>query len=631
MSDAAAQAPVSLIPFKDMALSAPVQKGVAAVGYETPSPIQAQVIPHLLEGSDILGVAQTGTGKTAAFALPTLSRLDIAKASVQVLCLTPTRELAIQVAEAFQTYAKFIKKFNVLPIYGGTDYGGQIRQLKRGVHVVVGTPGRVMDHLRKGTLVLDDLQTLVLDEADEMLRMGFIDDVEWILQHVPDKHQTALFSATMPPPIKKLTKKYLSDPVEVMIKVTTTTSPNIRQRFIEVRNNDKLDTLTRVLDIEQFDAIIIFVRTRNLTQEVAERLQARGYAAEALNGDVAQNQREKIVNRLRKGQADIVVATDVAARGLDVERISHVINYDVPYDTESYVHRIGRTGRAGRAGDAVLFVTGRERRMLQSIEKTTRQKVEPYEFPSVEALNEKKMETLFTKIDTELQKDLAEYESVIGRYLHHNEVDPVRLAAAMASLEAGSEPFYLKKSAKKPAETRSARTDDRENRAPSKRRERASSNDSRKRDSGDLVAYRLEVGTEHGVEKGNIVGAIANEAGIESQYMGKIALYENHSVIELPADMPKEIFKSLKKVWVCERQLQISLEKAPGEKRAGVFGGAASGSGRRRKSNDADSAATNDAGGKKTRARTRTPEQIAKGKAKKVRKRAEKAAAKKRS
>ena len=538
--------------FSDLPLAARVHKAIREIGYETPSPIQAQAIPPLLEGRDILGVAQTGTGKTAAFALPILSNIDLRVRDPQVLCLAPTRELAIQVAEAFQSYAKHMNGFKVIPIYGGTDYRSQLRQLERGVHVVVGTPGRVMDHMRRGTLTLGSLKTLILDEADEMLRMGFIDDVEWILEHMPEAHQTALFSATMPAQIKKISKKYLSDPVEVTIKVKTTTAPTIRQRFISLHNNAKLETLTRLLDVEEFDGVLIFVRTKNATLEVADRIQARGYAVDALNGDIAQNHREKTVAKLKNGKIDIIVATDVAARGLDVERVSHVINYDVPYDAESYVHRIGRTGRAGRAGDAILFVNGREKRMLQTIERTTRQKIEAYRFPSAEVLNERKIEQLFTRIDTEMQKDLSDYRSVMEKYLARSESDPLLVAAAMASLEGGGKPFYIKE------ERRTERKPDfdRDSRAPKGK--------SVNRAEGDTETYRLEVGEKHGVGKGNIVGAIANEAGIESRFMGKIHIYEDHSLIDLPVGMPKEIFKSLKKVWLSGQRLNITKYKTTG-------------------------------------------------------------------
>ncbi len=543
------------IKFSDMALSPPVQKAIKAVGYETPTPIQAQVMPYLLQGRDILGVAQTGTGKTAAFALPLLSNLNIKGKGPQILCLTPTRELAIQVAEAFQTYAKFVKGFKELPVYGGADFRGQLRQLARGVHVVVGTPGRTMDHIRRGTLMLNDVKTLVLDEADEMLNMGFIDDVEWILEQMPQQHRTALFSATMPPRIRKLTDKYLKNPAEITIALRTATAPDIRQRFLQLRNNEKLDTLARIMEVEEFDGMLVFVRTKNATLEVAQRLQARGHAAEALNGDIAQNQREKTVARLKKGDIDIIVATDVAARGLDVDRISHVVNYDVPYDTESYVHRIGRTGRAGRKGDAILFVNGREKRMLQAIERMTRQKIGHFKFPTADMLNERKMAQLFARIDATLKEDLTEYHSVVSKYLKHNDVDPVLLAAAMTSLEAGNVPFYIKDlpPPPRPERERGGRED---------RRDRAERRESIiiEGEEIEFETYRLEVGEVHGVSPGDIVGAIANEGGIDSQYMGKIRIYEEHSFIDLPEGMPKDIYKTLKKVWVRGKQLQISRE-----------------------------------------------------------------------
>jgi len=364
-----------LVTFRDLKLPATIQAALDDVGYEMPSPIQAEAIPHLLAGLDLLGHAPTGTGKPDAFDLPLLSRIDPNSNSVQILTLTPTRELAIQVAEAFQRYAAHMGGFRVLPIYGGQEYSGQLRQLKRGVTVVVGTPGRVMDHMRKGTLKLDKLQALVLDEADEMLRMGFIDDVEWILEQTPAERQMALFSATMPREVERIARRHLRNPQEVSIKQRTATAETIRQRYWMVSGLHKLDALTRILEVEPFDAILMFVRTKTATSELAERLEARGYAAAAMNGDMAQSQREQMVERLKKGSLDILVATDVAARGLDVDRISHVINYDIPYDTEAYIHRIGRTGRAGRQGDAILFVATRERRMLYAIEKATRQKI----------------------------------------------------------------------------------------------------------------------------------------------------------------------------------------------------------------------------------------------------------------
>ena len=561
------------VKFSDFALSADVQKAVEAVGYETPSPIQAQAIPHLLEGRDILGVAQTGTGKTAAFALPLLSRINTKAKTPQILCLTPTRELAIQVAEAFQSYARHIPGFKEMPVYGGTDYRGQIRQLQRGVQLVVGTPGRVMDLIRKKVLILADVKCAVLDEADEMLSMGFIDDVEWILQQMPEKRQTALFSATMPRRIKDIADKYLQNPVNVTIKLHSTTEPAIHQRFLQVRNNEKLDTLTRILEVEEYDGVLIFVRTKNATLEIAERLQARGYPVEPLNGDIAQPQREKTVARLKSGNIDLIVATDVAARGLDVDRISHVINYDVPYDTESYVHRIGRTGRAGREGDAILFVNGREKRMLQAIERLTRKQIERFQFPTLDVLNDRKIEQLFARIDGVLQQDLTEYSSVVTKYLERSDVDPLLLAAAMASLEGKSEPFYIKEAPKPPKPTGPdrdrgddrGRRDDRgprNDRRPGPKGRRESGDHKRQeRDDGPKESYRLEVGEVHGVGPGDIVGAIANEAGIESKYLGKIRIFNKHSSIDLPANLPTSVFKALQKVWVRGQQLKITKDK----------------------------------------------------------------------
>jgi len=385
------ESPASETSFKDLNLPAPLQAAIDELGYETPSPIQAQAIPYLMQGLDLIGRAPTGTGKTAAFALPLLARTDTELHKIQVMVLTPTRELAIQVAEAFQRYASHIRGFHVLPVYGGQEYGGQIRQLKRGVHVVVGTPGRVIDHMKKGTLRLDNLQAIVLDEADEMLKMGFIDDVEWVLEQTPDTRQVALFSATMPREIRSIAKRHLRNPEEVSIKAKTATAETIRQRFWPVSGLHKMDALTRILEVEPFDAMLIFVRTRVATTRVAERLEARGFSASALNGDMAQNQREQMITKLKKGSIDILVATDVAARGLDVDRISHVVNYDIPSGTEAYVHRIGRTGRAGRTGQAILFVSPRERRMLGAIEKATRQRMDRLELPTIEMVHNKRI------------------------------------------------------------------------------------------------------------------------------------------------------------------------------------------------------------------------------------------------
>ncbi|MDH5445406.1 MAG: DEAD/DEAH box helicase [Gammaproteobacteria bacterium] len=556
--------------FRELALIEPVFQAIEAVGYETPSPIQAETIPLLLAGRDLVGQAQTGTGKTAAFALPILSRIDLSQSDPQVLVLAPTRELAIQVAEAFQKYAAKMKGFHVMPIYGGQEYGHQIRALKRGVHVVVGTPGRVMDHMRKGTLKLDKLKALVLDEADEMLRMGFIDDVEWILEQTPDNRQIALFSATMPPVIRKIAKQHLNDPAEITIKTVTTTAASIRQRYWMVSGLHKLDALSRILEAEDFAAMIIFVRTKLMTVELEEKLAARGYAAMALSGDIQQKQRERIIEKLKGGQIDIVIATDVAARGLDVERISHVINYDIPYDTEAYVHRIGRTGRAGRKGDAILFVAPRERNLLSAIERATKQKIELMELPSTELLNDKRIANFKQKItDTLDEEGLGLYQELLESYQQEHNIPVIEVAAALAKLAQGDEPLLLKEP---PKQSQKAR----EPKAKRERRDRPEGRDRGERKSRDrgkpeegMLTYRIEVGRSHGVKPANIVGAIANEAGLDSKHIGHIKIENDYSLVDLPDGMPKEIFRDLQKVWVSGQQLKISRDggKPPARKK----------------------------------------------------------------
>ncbi len=551
---------VSPLPsFRDLALIDPVLKALDDVGYETPSPIQAQVIPYMLQGKDVLGQAQTGTGKTAAFALPILSRIDLKQKDPQVLVLAPTRELAIQVAEAFQRYAAHLKGFHVLPIYGGQDYSTQLRQLKRGAHVVVGTPGRVMDHMRKGTLNLDGLSTLVLDEADEMLRMGFIDDVEWILEQTPDERQIALFSATMPTVIRKIAQEYLHEPQQVTIKVTTASAENIRQRFWVVSGVHKLDALTRILEVETFDGMIIFVRTKTATVELAEKLEARGYSAAAINGDMSQSLRERSINNLKNGKLDILIATDVAARGLDVDRITHVVNYDIPYDTESYVHRIGRTGRAGRTGDAILFIAPRERKLLLNIEKATKQKVEEMGLPSTEVINNKRIAKFKQSItDTLAAEELSFFTQLIEQYQQEHNVPALEIASALAKLVQGDNPLLMQNPPKKSKERDESRPpradrDDRPGRGERKpRREFGGGADI------ELEVYRIEVGHAHGVKPGNIVGAIANETGIAGEHIARIKIEDDYSTVELPAGMPKELLNELKKIRVAGQQLNIS-------------------------------------------------------------------------
>ena len=540
--------------FSQLELEQSLLKVLDEVGYETPSPIQAQTIPLLLDGRDVVGQAQTGTGKTAAFALPILSRLDLQQKDPQVLVLAPTRELAIQVSEAFQKYATYLKGFHVLPIYGGQDYSVQIRALQRGVHVAVGTPGRVMDHIRRGTLVLDNLSTLVLDEGDEMLRMGFIDDVEWILEQTPPDRQIALFSATMPQQIRRIATRYLVNPAEITIKVKTSTAETIRQRFWPVQGFHKLDALTRILEAETFDAMLIFVRTKIATVDLSEKLEARGYASAPLNGDIQQRQRERTIDHLKKGKLDIVVATDVAARGLDVERISHVVNYDIPSDTEAYVHRIGRTGRAGREGDAILFVTPREKRLLHAIEKATRNKIEIMDLPSTDVINNKRIEKFKQRIsDTLENEDLGLYSKMIEQYQQEHEVPALAIAAALAQLSQGDGPFLLQHKPHQRAD-KAWEKDDRPARQKKGRNERPRKDGP---PSEGMERYRIAVGHDHGVMPGNIVGAIANEADIEGRNIGRINIYDDYTLIDLPAGMPKETINTLKNVWVTGQKLNI--------------------------------------------------------------------------
>lgn len=665
--------------FAALNLHAAVLRALTDVGYEMPTPIQAATIPPLLAGKDLLGQAQTGTGKTAAFALPVLSKIDLGRAQPQALVLVPTRELAIQVAEAFQSYAAHLPNFHVLPIYGGQSYTPQIRGLKRGAHVIVGTPGRVMDHMKRGTLDLSGMSVLVLDEADEMLQMGFIDDIEWVLEQSPPTRQVALFSATLPSQIRRIAQRHLREPVEITIKSKTTTSANIRQRYWLVSGLHKLDALTRILEVESFDGMLIFVRTKLETVDLAERLQARGFDAAALNGDIHQQQRERTINALKAGEVDIVVATDVAARGLDVERVSHVVNYDVPYDSESYVHRIGRTGRAGRSGEAILFIAPRERNMLRIIERATRQPIEQMRLPSIADVNEQRVTKFKQRITEALAADEgAAYRELVEQFESEQNIPAIEIAAVLASLAQGGTPLLLPEKADgwgraeesgaqragrreereqtrrerraerfgdrgeraagipsggdRPARRerddrfegrgeRSARPErgdriesggegsaersgrpeqegrfevraDRDQRpegsdvhqggagvAPSEgmsgqesrdferpaRREREGRFEEReaprkKRGPNDIAfeTFRIEVGHVHGVKPGNIVGAIANEAGLEGRHIGQVDIHDDHSFVDLPEGMPKEIFRSLKKVVVLGQELHIT-------------------------------------------------------------------------
>jgi ATP-dependent RNA helicase DeaD len=616
--------------FRDLGLGEPLLRALAEVGYESPSPIQSATIPALLSGADLLGQAQTGTGKTAAFALPALERLDLSGREPQVLVLVPTRELALQVAEAFQRYASHLKGFHVLPIYGGQSYQPQLNALRRGVHVVVGTPGRVSDHLERGTLTLASIKLLVLDEADEMLRMGFLEAVEAILVKTPPHRQAALFSATLPAPIRRIAQRHLRSPVEVTIQSKAGTAPNVRQRYWLVSGLHKLDALTRILETEPFDGMLVFTRTKQATVELAEKLEARGFSAAPLNGDIPQPQRERTVARLKAGDVDIVVATDVAARGLDVDRVGHVINYDAPYDPESYVHRIGRTGRAGRKGEAILFIAPRERNLLRGIEHATRQRIEPMNLPTVDAVNSTRIAKFKARIiEAAAQPESRRYRPILEQLEAETDLAPIEIAAALASLAQSATPLLLGGGAAEAARPDTRRPDSRrsEPQPPDAPRPEASrSAPSRPAPSGSEASgegaphrdaprpevpgreaprvepprvepprvefpraphprdevprragradrtgrtetFRIEVGSLHEIKAGNIVGAIANEAGLDGAYIGRVDIREDHSFVDLPEGMPREIFKTLKKTRLAGRELRITKVRRPDEGR----------------------------------------------------------------
>jgi ATP-dependent RNA helicase DeaD len=570
--------------FSELGLPAPILEALAAVGYESPSPIQSETIPHLLKGDDVLGQAQTGTGKTAAFALPILARIDVSQHAPQCLVMVPTRELAIQVAEAFQKYAVKMPGFHVLPIYGGQSYTPQLKGLKRGAQVIVATPGRVMDHMKRGSLDLSTLRFVVLDEGDEMLQMGFVDDIEWILTQAPAERQIALFSATMPNAIRRIAQKHMRNPVEITIRQQTSTAPLIRQRYWLVSGLHKLDALTRMLEAEPFDAMLVFVRTKLETTELAEKLTARGFNAAELNGDIPQAQRERTISRLKNRQLDILVATDVAARGIDVERISHVVNYDIPYDSETYTHRIGRTGRAGRKGDAILFVAPRERNMLRIIERHTRQPIEPMNLPTIQDVNDQRIARFKERIATALQNGEAKaFQPLLEQFESEQNVPAIEIAAALASLMQGSTPFLLENrpephlnaaanrdrdSAPHERADRFARDERPERGAQPERagrfeRDREPAGRGRREPSPPLETFRIEVGNAHGALPGNIVGAIANEAGVDGRHIGHIDIREDHSFVDLPVGMPDDIFQELQSVQIRGNPLRISRASKP--------------------------------------------------------------------
>ena len=535
--------------FADLQIHPAVLRAVDDVGYESPSAIQAATIPAMMAGSDVVGLAQTGTGKTAAFAMPILSKIDIASTTAQALVLTPTRELALQVAEAIGRYGAHLSGLAVLPIYGGQSYSVQLAGLRRGAQVVVGTPGRVIDHLELGTLNLSHIDYLVLDEADEMLAMGFAEDVERILADTPEYKQVALFSATMPAAIRGITSKYLHDPVEVTVEAKTTTAENISQRYIEVAGPRKMDALTRVLEVEPFEAMIVFVRTKQATEEVAERLRARGFSAAAINGDVPQTQREKTIAALKDGSIDILVATDVAARGLDVDRISHVLNYDIPHDTESYVHRIGRTGRAGRSGAALLFISPRERHLLRAIEKATRQKLAEADLPTVEDVNAQRVARFRDSITDSLNAPgVALFRGLVEDYGREHDVPMADIAAALAAQSRDGEEFLM--SPDPPAQRRGGQ--DRPQR-PGRRT--------------GMATYRISVGKRHKIGPGAIVGAIANEGGLHRSDFGHITIRPDFSLVELPAKLPAKTLKALERTRISGVPINLQPDRPPGKAR----------------------------------------------------------------
>lgn len=573
---------LSVTRFDEMDLNPQVFASLQDVGYATPTPIQALTIPHLIQGNDVLGQARTGTGKTAAFALPLLSRINLDIKKPQVLVLTPTRELAIQVSESFKKYGARMKGLNVLPVYGGQGYETQLTQLKRGVHVVVGTPGRLMDHMQRKTVSFEGLTCVVLDEADEMLHMGFIDDVEWILDKTPETAQTALFSATMPVPVRRIARKYLKDPMEISVQPDTNEMETISQQYLMVKASEKASALTRILDAIHFEGVIVFVRTKTATLELTRILEEKGFKAEALNGDIAQNTRERTINRLKNGSIDILVATDVAARGLDVTRISHVVNYDMPSKVEPYIHRIGRTGRAGRTGEAILFVNRNELWMLRAIEKTTKQTIREMHLPSNKAINEKRISDFRQNITNALASDgLDVFKDLIETYSQDQNIPVSLVAAAIAKSAHGELPFFLppstderKRTPKKtrtdkavePVKQKAPRKRVRQEESPLPKARPAKAAQKKETEKTPLAPpprkgmdrYRIEIGRRHGVCPGDIVGAISNEAGLDSKHIGSIDINREFSLVDLPAGMPAETFTLLKSTWVRSRQMSIS-------------------------------------------------------------------------
>jgi len=548
--------------FSELGLIEPLLRALNSAGYTEPTPIQAKMIPHVMAGNDVVGQAQTGTGKTAAFALPLLNQLKpTKKATPQILVLAPTRELAIQVSEAFKSYGANLNNLRVLPIFGGQEYAGQLQQLHLGVHVVVGTPGRVMDHIRRGSLKLSTIRSIVLDEADEMLKMGFLEDVEWILEQAPEKRQIALFSATMPDSIRRIAATHLNNPVEITIQNKTATAATISQHYLTTNGfNAKREALAKILEAETVDGMLVFVRTKMQTVELAEYISELGHSVAALNGDIAQSQRLRTVEQLKSGKLDILIATDVAARGLDVERVSHVVNFDIPFDTEAYIHRIGRTGRAGRQGRAILFLTPRERTMLKSIERATRQKIEQMALPTVSEINAKRIDAYKKTISETLDTDCSFFAGLINDYCRENGTPAELVAAALAKMAQGKTPLLL------PEEPRREIRRERSVRAETGQKRSAEQRPRKGRQVGlppeeGMDRYRIEVGEVHGVKPGNIVGAIANEADISSDYIGRINIFEDYSTVDLPYGMPHQVLRLLHGARINGRPMRVRRDE----------------------------------------------------------------------
>lgn len=574
--DPGKEAPASPGRFSDLELSTDVQRAIEEVGYDTPTDIQAEIIPHLLSGRDVLAQSQTGSGKTAAFALPLLSGIDVKQRQPQILVLAPTRELATQVAESFARYASKITGFEIASIYGGADYEPQRRQLRRGAQVVVGTPGRIIDHIKRGTLDLNHIKCLVLDEADEMLNMGFLEDVQFVLEQTPSDRQLALFSATLPAPVRKIAQNYQSDPARITIKRKTMTAESIRQRAVFVAPRDRVDTLVRILEVEETDGVIVFTRTREATVTVAEQLEKRGLSTGALNGDMAQRLRQRTVSQFKEGQLNILVATDVAARGLDVNRVSHVINYDVPQDCESYIHRVGRTGRAGRKGEAIMFLSNGQKRRLRSIERATKQPIEIVQPPSAAEINAIRVTRFKERIvNVATAEDLTDFQKLIDDCAAESGQPLNLIAAALAHIGQAGIPFLV---SDRPTRGRSPRDErknhqefrDRAERGDSGRNtERPPNNHRRRRNASrpperGMDRYRIEVGRDDGVKPGNIVGAVANEGGIDGEYIGPVTIHDTYSTIDLPEGMPRDVYQILQQTRVAGKQLRLSRAPSDG-------------------------------------------------------------------